>query len=68
MDKRTKTKVITTIICLIISIIALCVFCFLLDISMGWRIILVLLSISWIATGIINLRTYFKKQDHSIGR
>ena len=68
MDKRTKTKVITTIICLIISIIALCVFCFSLDISMGWRIVLILLSISWIATGIITLRTYFKKQDHSIGR
>lgn len=61
MDKRTKTKAITTVVCLIISIIALYVFGFILDVSMGWRIFLVLLAISWIVSGIINLHTYFKK-------
>lgn len=61
MDKRTKTKAITTVVCLIISVIALYIFGFILDISMGWRIFLILLAISWILSGIINLYTYFKK-------
>ena len=61
MDKRTKTKVITTVVCLIVSIVALYIFGFVLDISMGWRIFLILLAISWIVSGIINLYTYFKK-------
>lgn len=61
MDKRTITKAITTIACMIISLIALYAFCFVLDVSIGWRIILILLALSWITSGIFNLYTYFKK-------
>lgn len=61
MDRRIKTKVITTVICLVLSLFALYTFSYLLDISNGWRIFLILLAISWITTGIINLRSYFKK-------
>ena len=61
MGKRTKTKVITTVVCLIISMIALYIFGFILDVSNGWRIVLILLAASWIISGIINLFTYFKK-------
>lgn len=61
MDKRTKMKVITTVVCLIISMIALYIFGFILDVSNGWRIVLILLAASWIISGIINLFTYFKK-------
>ena len=63
MDKRVKTKVITTVICLILSVIALYVFWFVLDVSAGKRIFLVLIAASWIITGIMNLRSYYKKQQ-----
>ena len=61
MDRRTKTKAITTVVCLILSLVALYTFCFVLDVSIGWRIFLILLASSWITSGIINLYTYFKK-------
>ena len=61
MDKRVKTNVITTVVCLILSLIALYIFGFVLDITTGWRIFLILLSLSWIISGIVNLYTYFKK-------
>lgn len=61
MDKRIKTKIITTGICLALSLPALYIFLFLLDVSLGWRIFLAFLAISWIVTGIMNLHTYLKK-------
>ena len=61
MDKRTKAKAITTVVCMVISLIALYAFCFVLDVSIGWRIFLILLAISWITHGVINLHIYFKK-------
>ena len=61
MDKSVMVKTITTVICLILSLVALYVFGFVLDVSIGWRIFLILLAASWIASGIINLYTYFKK-------
>ena len=61
MDKRTKTKAIPTVVCMLISLIAFYAFCFVLDVSTGWRIFLVLLAISWIISGMFNLYTYFKK-------
>ena len=61
MVKRVKTKVITTVVCLALSLPALDIVLFLLDVSLGWRIFLILLGISWIATGIMNLRTYLGK-------
>lgn len=61
MDKRTKATAITTVVCMIASLIALYVFCFVLDVSIGWRIILILLALSWITSGIFNLYNYFMK-------
>ena len=61
MDKRTKTKTVTTVVCLILSILALYAFCFLVNVSPGWRITLILLALSWIISGILNLHSYFKK-------
>ena len=61
MDKRTKTKAITTVVCMLVSLIAFYAFCFVLDVSTGWRIFLILLAISWIISGMFNLYTYFKK-------
>ena len=61
MNRRTKTKAITTIVCIIVSLIAFYAFCFVLDVSIGWRIFLVLQAISWIISGMFNLYTYFKK-------
>ena len=61
MENRTKIKAIVTVLCMIISLITLYAFLFILDVSIGWRIVLVLMSISWIISGIMNLYTYFKK-------
>lgn len=61
MDRRIKTKVITTIVCMVLSLIALYAFCFVLEVTMEWRIFLILLAVSWIASGITNLYTYFKR-------
>lgn len=61
MNRRTKTKATTTMVCIIVSLIAFYAFCFVLDVSIGWRIFLVLLAISWIISGMFNLYTYFKK-------
>lgn len=62
MDRRTKTKRITTVVCLAISVIALYAFLFVVDVSRGWRIVLVIIAISWILTGISNLCDMSKKQ------
>jgi len=61
MDRRLKTKTITTVICMILSLFALYAFLFILDVSTGLRIFLVFLALSWIVSGIMNLRSYFKK-------
>lgn len=59
MDKRTKVKAITTLFCLIFSIFALYTFLFVVDVSTGWRIVLIVIAISWILSGILNLIEYF---------
>lgn len=61
MDRRTKIKVITTLICLVLSIVALYTFIFVADVSSGWRITLIVIAIFWIITGISNLIEYFGK-------
>ena len=66
IDRRIKTKAITTVICMILSLFALYAFLFILDVSTGLRIFLVFLAISWIVSGIVNLRSYFKKQYQAI--
>lgn len=66
MDKRTKRKVITTIICLLFSIFALYNFIFVVEVSKGWRIALVVIAIFWIISGISNLIEYFGKQNENM--
>lgn len=63
MDKRTKIKAITTIICLLLSIFALYTFIFVAEVSKGWRITLVVIAIFWIISGISNLVGYFDKRE-----
>ena len=65
MDKRTKVKAITTLICLILSVFALYTFIFGADVSNGWRIVLIIIAISWIISGISNLVEYFGKRKKS---
>lgn len=60
MDRRTKTKWITNLVCLVISIIALYSFLFVAEVSRGWRIFLVILGISWILSAVLNLRDIWK--------
>ena len=62
MDKRTKIKVITTIICLLLSIFALHTFIFVAEVSKGWRIVLIIIAIFWIISCISNLVEYFRKR------
>lgn len=62
MDKRKKIKVITTIICLLLSIFALYTFIFIAEVSKEWRIVLIIIAIFWIISGISNLLEYFGKQ------
>ena len=61
MDKRTRTKAITTLVCTILSVAALYIFAFVLDISLGRKIFLILLALSWTVSGMINLYTFFKQ-------
>lgn len=62
LDRRTKVKTITTIICMIISIFALYTFIFIVDVSKEWRITLVIIAIFWIISGIMNLIEFFEKK------
>ncbi len=62
MDRRTKTKVVITIICLLLSIFALYTFIFVAEVSSGWRIALVVIAIFWIISGMSNLIEYFGKR------
>lgn len=62
MDKHIKIKVMTTIICLILSIFALYTFVFVVEVSKGWRMTLVIIAIFWIISGISNLVEYFGKR------
>ncbi len=63
MDKRTKARIITTIICLIISIFALYTFIFVAEVSKGWRIALIVIAMFWIVSGISNLIEYFGRKQ-----
>ena len=59
--KHKKAKFITTIICMVLSLIALYAFCFVVDVKLGWQIALIIISLSWIGSGILNLIEYWKK-------
>ncbi len=62
MDKRTKIKAITSIICMVLSIFALYSFIFVAEVSSGWRAVLIVIAIFWIISGISNLLEYFGKK------
>lgn len=62
MDKRTKVKLITTVICLLVSVFALYIFLFVADVSKGWRIALIVIAIFWILSGLFNLMEYCGKK------
>ena len=62
MDKHIKIKVMTIIICLILSIFALYTFVFVAEVSKDWRMTLVIIAIFWIISGISNLVEYFGKR------
>lgn len=62
MDRRTKAKVITSIVCMLLSLAALYAFIFVIEVSVKWRIGLVLAAISWLVSGTMNLVKCFKKQ------
>ena len=63
MDKRTKVKLITTVICLLVSVFALYIFLFVADVSKGWRIALIVIAIFWFFGDLSNLMEYRKKKN-----
>ena len=52
MDKRKKIKVITTIICLLLSIFALYTFIFVFTNGVGWKAFLIIVGICWLLSAI----------------
>ena len=62
MDKRTKVKLITTVICLLFSVFALYTFIFVADVPRGWRIMLIIIAIFWVLSGLSNLMEYCGKK------
>ena len=60
MVKHKKVKLITTIVCMALSLISLYAFCFVVDVKLGWRIVLIIISLSWIGSGTLNLIEYRK--------
>lgn len=59
--KHKQVKLITTIVCMALSLIALYAFCFVVDVRLGWRIALIVISLGWIVSGILNLIEYRRK-------
>ena len=58
--KHKKVKLITTAVCMALSLIALYAFCFVVDVKLGWRIALIVISLGWIVSGTLNLIEYRK--------
>ena len=62
MKTRNKVKLITTIICMVLSLIALYVFCFVVEVAPVWRVILIIIALGWVASGVYNLNEYRKSE------
>ncbi len=62
VDKRTKIKTAVNIVFLIMSMVALYAFAAIIDISVGWRIVLIVIAIGWIVSGVSNLIGCFKQR------
>ena len=53
--KHKKTKLITTIVCMALSLIALYAFCFVIEVAPVWRVILIIIALGWIVSGVLDL-------------
>ena len=62
MKTRNKVKLITTIICMVLSLIALYPFCFVVEVAPVWRVILIIIALGWVASGVYNLNEYRKSE------
>ena len=62
MKTRNKVKLITTIICMVLSLIALYAFCFGVEVAPVWRVILIIIALGWVASGVYNLNEYRKSE------
>lgn len=62
MDSRAKIKTVVTIVFMALSLIALYAFIFLLDVSIGWRIVLVAIAVGWLIDGTIRLVGFMKRK------
>ena len=62
MKTRNKVKLITTIICMVLSLIALYAFCFVVKVAPVWRVILIIIALGWVASGVYNLNEYRKSE------
>ena len=62
MKTRNKGKLITTIICMVLSLIALYAFCFVVEVAPVWRVILIIIALGWVASGVYNLNEYRKSE------
>ena len=62
MKTRNKVKLITTIICMVLSLIALYAFCFVIVVAPVWRVILIIIALGWVASGVYNLNEYRKSE------
>lgn len=62
MKTRNKVKLITTIICMVLSLIALYAFCFVVEVAPVWHVILIIIALGWVASGVYNLNEYRKSE------
>lgn len=62
MDRRTTVKLMTTVICLSLSIFALFTFWFSAALSLSWQIVLTIVALFWIISGISNLAEIFRRK------
>ena len=59
--KHKKTKLITTIVCMALSLIALYAFCFVIEVAPVRRVIHINIALGWIVSGVSNLNEHRKK-------
>ncbi|MBR3785538.1 MAG: hypothetical protein IKJ77_03960 [Firmicutes bacterium] len=65
MNKRTIAKTAVNIICLMISVIALYAFTAVIEVSIGWRLALIVIAIGWIVSAVSNLIECLKQGKKS---
>lgn len=55
MDRRTKAKVFITVFSLVFSLFALFTFLFAAELSVAWRVVLLVIAAFWLITCVSNL-------------